>query len=1046
MRSRASALLLALGVGLSAPARAGDSLDDLLGSSSRDDTTARLADEFLNEDKFADLGNLRDSHLTHVAQWRWVKPLRADAARATDPVYRWQAGNNGVTPLGPEPIFTRLQVPTGGEYRISIRHELSPRAGRPVTLTLQPLRAAPTPGTEDAYMPDGDPLRHLFGNVSLSPSVPAGEQEKKVPVRFESEHQLVAPPSDPVILWEYWDVPLKAGVYEMSLATTETRVRVHAVFLSRSKSFRPSLSSIKANNTFGSLHVRYRLLDAQPARNTFPISGGLIYHWPRQVEGNAQPVWGWGIGSAASVPPGQWSPFINVTEAVIPGPGPWSTWRVGASGLQSGRLLVQSAWMAHEGAVIHEFETAIGADGVMFRYPNGLAPAGMAKNKPAWGVWDAGHFAGVMTEAAMIQRYLDWAIATEQRLGLKKDHPRLHGVRISSNCGVSKVYRERAADMLARLGINWIDGAPASVVEKYGLQDTGQLYNVQNPGDLAAKMTPEQRLKVEKIKLGDEISTYSSPESINNDPARLAKFHAYLQAQAKDAGSDADAFLGVPAFDDLTCIGSLSDNPGRYERRLFYHSQRFCHEVTADSYRAAMLRFEEHFPNARVYNNYTPHPVFLTGQDMNIGDWFVLCRNQAQSLGWAEDWATSGSWGLGTSYQCVSFYAALVECSVRKHGQPSGFYVGVNCGAAARKIFSCIARGLTWLELYSWGPMYGLAEGSNAWSEDAGQYAEIMQATSALAPADAIIAEGRREPRQVAILYNRSHEIWRQGGQLNHDWMWTYIGLASAQVPADVIIEEDLNAEDLARYRILYLGGYNLNPRHLAAIRKWVEGGGLLIGSGGAARRDLGNDLLPATIDLFGAEQRPAAAPEMAALTNALFAASDLFPSAIEITPRGLLHILKPVGQGQAVATYGGGACAAVMNTIGKGRTLLLGFHPGFTFRDARFATGGTGTGPGKGFEWLVAPVRGALGRPRAELDYHLAEVTLFEHRTGIAVLLAAYVKAGPEEGCTLSVLPGREIREVVSSLHGPLKWTKKGDRIEIRTPALSPIDVIILR
>jgi hypothetical protein len=702
--------------------------------------------------------------------------------------------------------------------------------------------------------------------------------------------------------------------------------------------------------------------------------------------------------------------------------------------------------MEHEAAVMHEFETAIGSDGVMFRYPNGAALSGRANDKPAWGVWDAGHFAGVMTEAAMIQRYLDWAIAAEQRLGLKEGRPRLHGIRISSGCGVSNAYRERAADMLARLGINWIHGAPASIVQKYGLQDAGQHYNVHNPGALAAKMTAAQRLKVEKIKMGDEISTYSSPESINTDPARLAKFHDYLRARAEEAGSDADAFFGVPSFDELTCIGSLPENPGRFERRLFYHSQRFCHRVTADSYRAGMLRIEEHFPNARVYNNYTPHPVFLTGEDMNDGDWFVLCRNQAQSLGWAEDWAYSGSWGLGTSYQCVSFYAALVECAVRKHGQPSGFYVGVNCGAAARKIFSCIARGLTWLELYSWGPMYGLAEGSNAWSEDPGQYGEILQATSALAPADTIIAEGQREPRRVAILYNRSHEIWRQGGRINHDWMWTYIGLASAQVPADVIIEEDLNAEDLARYRILYLGGYNLDPRHLAAIRAWVEGGGLLIGSGGAARRDLCNDLLPATVDLFGAEQRPATAPETASLTNALFTASDLFPSAIEITPRGLLHILKPVGSGQAVATYGGGACAAVMNTVGKGRTLLLGFHPGFTFRNARMAPGGPDAGPGKGLDWLAAPVRGTLGRPRAELDYHLAEVTLFEHQTGIAVLLAAFVKDGPEGGCTLSVLPGREIREVVSGLHGPLAWERKGDRIEIKTPKLSPVDVIILR
>lgn len=1039
-------LLLALGGGSAALAWDGDlreGLPGLPGDPDRDDLANRLVDEFLDEGKVSDLGNLRDSHLSNPVHWRFVKPARPVAGQAAETPPRWQVGKNGVTPLGPDPITTRIQVPASGEYRVSVRQELSLRAERPVMLSLQPLRARPGSGPEtpDVHEAFGEPLRHLFGKPALSPSIPGGKQEARIPVRFESEHQLVALPSDPMILWEYWDVPLEAGLHEMSLASPDSRVRVSAVFLSRSKDFRPSLSAIDSDNTFNKLHVRFRLLDPQPALGAHSFRGGLTYHWPRKVEGNAQPVWGWGIGSATGVPSGQWSPFINVTEAVIPGPGPWSTWSIGASGLQRGRLLVQTAWTSLEGAVMHEFETAIGGDGIMFRYPNGAAPAGTARHQPAWGIWDPGHFAGVITEESMIREYLDWTLAAENRLGLKENRPRPHRIRLSAGCGTSQAYRENAADMLARLGINWIHGAPASIIAKYGLHDGGQHYNVHDPAGLAATMTPAARLKVEKIKLGDEISTYTRPDSINADPVRLAKFHAYLREQAEDAGADAMTFLGVPDFADLTCMGALPENPGRFERRLFYHSQRFCHEITTDGYRAAMLQFETHFPNARVYNNYSPHPVFLTGQDMNDGDWFILCRRQAQGLGWGEDWATGGSWGLGTAFQCVSFYAALVECAVRRHGQPAGFYVGVNCDGGARKIFSCVARGLTWLELYSWGPLYALAEGSNAWSDHRGQYAEVLMASAALGPADTILAEGRREPRRVAILYNRSHEIWRHGGRFNHDWMWTYLGLADAHVPADVIIEEDLNPEDLARYRVLYLGGYNLDARHLAAIRQWVENGGLLIGTGGAARRDLCNDILPATADLFGAEQRPATKLETAALTNTLFAASELYPSAMEIVPKGTLHILTPARTGRVAATYGNGACAAVLNTVGKGRTLLLGFHPGFTYQKSRFATV-PGTGPG----WLAAPVLATLGRPRAELDHATAEVTLFEHETGIAILLAAFVKDGPEDGCTLSVLPGREIREVTSSLHGPLDWTRKGDRIEIRTRTLAPVDVVILR
>jgi hypothetical protein len=34
----------------------------------------------------------------------------------------------------------------------------------------------------------------------------------------------------------------------------------------------------------------------------------------------------------------------------------------------------------------------------------------------------------------------------------------------------------------------------------------------------------------------------------------------------------------------------------------------------------------------------------------------------------------------------------------------------------------------------------------------------------------------------------------------------------------------------------------------------------------------------------------------------------------------------------------------------------------------------------------------------------------------------------------------------VVSGLHGPLEWKQEGDRIEIVTKPLAPVDVIILR
>ena len=654
-------------------------------------------------------------------------------------------------------------------------------------------------------------------------------------------------------------------------------------------------------------------------------------------------------------------------------------------------------------------------------------------------MWSAASQQQIMTQEAIIERYFVWAQQAATRLVLNENPPRLKHIRLLSGCGVLPSNQERATEMLAKLGVNWIEGAPASIVKKYGLHDETSAYNTADPGAVARGLSDAARQRLTKVKIGDEIGTHTEPAAINGNVAKRAAFHAYLREQARQEGMDLPSFMGVPALDDLECLAELPANPGRFERRLFYHSQRFCHLATCADYDAITRAFEQYFPNVHVYNNYSPHPVFLTGTTMNGSDWFVLPRHGAQTLGWAEDWAYYNGWDLGTQYQCTSFYAALVDCAVRKHGYPAGFYVGSNCGGSAQKIFGCVAQGVTWLHLYDWGPIDRWAEGSNAWSENESEYYAIMCAAGAIGPADEIIGKGRREPRRTAILYNRSHEILNEGtGRLNHDWLWTFIGLKSSQIPVDVIIEEDLTPDELKRYDVVILGGFNLASYHLAALKRWVEAGGLLLGTGGAAQRDIYHDPLPATVELFGARQRLAGADQAAAVARVTFTSSAWFPQVELATTSGMKFFLEPT-TGKSLATYPGGACAATVQTLGKGQAILLGFHPGYTFRE-------NGSRTGKARAWLAAPLLQRLGRQRVEFDYSSSEATLFEHDSGLAVMLASFAGPSPEGGSHLSVQTARPITEVVSALRGPLQWKRVDDRVEIKTPRLDPVDVVILK
>jgi hypothetical protein len=962
--------------------------------------------------KQGDAALIRLSHLSMIETWQGVRP--EPETKDDKQKYHWAMTRGFASPLDAEPISTPVQVPEKGTYRVYLRHVLGADETRPVTLRI----------TSEGSVA---PLVHEYGTIKLLERLKGREQEAHLPIRVESELQLNTFPDRQTPVWEYWDVPLTAGVYRLSLESKKSGVQVGALFMTQSLGFRPSFAPIAKDNTLQKIFMRFRLVDPTQRPVKFGVAATLTYHWRGRPMRNGEDMWGHAVGAVSDVPGDAWTPFIDATDAVVPGPGPWSTCNVDFQNVRSGKAEVQFAWAPSDAGVLKTLTSLIGGGRLMFRVPHGPLQYTATADNPRWGIWNPGHIAAVEPEEKIVERYFTWASDAAKELGLKEDHPKPKELLFLSSCRVGEGYRERASEMLAKLGVNWIEGAPKSVVDRLGL------YN-------GSTMT--------KIKVGDEIGTYTPASVVNGNPAMLAGFHRYLREQAALQGTTAAEMFGVENLDTLRCLPALPDNPGRFERRLYYHSHRYGHIATIPEYAKAVRAAEAEHKNAAVYNNYSPHPVFLTGNTMNESDWFLLARAGAQTLGWGEDWAGFGSWGLWSDRtQCVSFYAAMVECSVRKRGYSAGFYVGTNMGNSANKIFSCVAQGINIMHLYDWGPIDGWAEGSNAWSENQGEYKAVMLATHALGPADTIIAKGRREPRRTAVLYNRSHEIMNgQTVTLNHDWMWTYFAMKSAQVPVDVVIEEDLNPKDLARYQVLYLGGLNLEKHHLRAIAEWVKQGGLLIGSGGAAMYDAYNDLNPEAVELFGAKQALAPPSEASEKETVTFDESGVYPAAKFAvgSPAGFRYTLEPT-TAKPLGRYDDGRCAAVSRQVEKGRTILLGFYPGYAYR----ASGDHALGPVQ--PWFNKPVRAKLGRAKAEFSYAASEVTLFEHASGIAVMVANFAPANVKlstEPTKLSVQTDREIHEVISGLRGPIPWKRIGDRIEVQlpSPAELNVDTIILR
>jgi hypothetical protein len=1005
-------------------ARAATADDMILGLD--DDKTGEAAADLLGLPSTRDLSRLDNTHLSLLAGWGDVQRRKKKGTAEPEAPPHWKDDYGIVRPLDTGSISTLIGVPEDGKYRVFLRHQLSAKGPLPVTFSLTPQTASADGTNGPVYADAGEPLTHVFGQIKLAGSPIGKQQEKTLPIRFEAETQLISAPPEPAMVWEYKDMELKKGLYAAALSNASPAVRAHALLLTRSPDFRPSFSPFEQDKTLGRLYMRIRVEGGKPG-SSYTASATAGYHWRRDED-----TWSWPAGTIPATVTDAWSPFVELTDAICNGPGPWSSFWINFSGVPDGaQAEVQFAWYPHEKAVLLSTRTGIGDKVSMLRVPNGDWSPRPSSAEPAWGMAAPAVLKNVMTQEAVIERYFAWADQAAKTLDLKPGHPRPRLVRIYSGCGVREPNHERATEMLAKLGINWIDGAPESVIKKYGLIE--ELSGWHGNGNI------KDAARITKMQLADEIGTRTGADVINGDVTKRRAFLALLAEQAAREGQTLTDFLGVQDVSDIACLDRLPPNPGRFERRLYYHSQVYAHLATCDGYFAQVKAIEKKFPNAKVFNNYSPHPLFLTGTTMNESDWFVLARHQAQTLGWGEDWATGGGWGLGTAYECTSFYAALVDCSVRKYGYAAGFYVGSNCGGSAQKIFGCIAQGVNWLHLYDWGPIDRWAEGSNAWSEYEDQYYAVMAATHAIGPADTIIGAGQREPRKVAVLYNRSHEILQGGtGRANHDWMWTYLAMKHAHIPVEVIIEEDLNPEDLKRYDCLFLGGFNLARHHVAELKKWVEAGGLLIGSAGAAHLDVYNDRMKESAELFGAAQRQSKAQDTGSVALVRFPASAWFPATELKNSYSLTFFLEPT-TGTPLGAYGNGSCAAVGRSLGKGQTLLLGFQPGMAYRDNDKAFG-----PAR--EWLAAPVLKRLGRQRVEFDWPHSEATLFEHESGLAVMLADFSRPARDTNSLLSVKTDRPVKSVVSALKGPLEWKRNGDRIDIVTRPLKPVDVVIIQ
>ena len=574
------------------------------------------------------------------------------------------------------------------------------------------------------------------------------------------------------------------------------------------------------------------------------------------------------------------------------------------------------------------------------------------------------------------------------------------------------------------------------------------------------------------------------------DPAYHDAFRVWLKELGKRP-----ADLLVSSWDEVVPVleSERDEHPA-----LHYFTQRFRtralgdfmatqREILEEAYGATDLPALVNFSDGAVYSaNFYSQGV----------DYFELLDSPDQNAIWSEDWSNGAS-----SYQCAAFNVELMRAASRGRDMTLGHFLIAYAGRKGwdikLKAASETARGIRVWQMYSWGVPWGTHTGGPTWNNHAiyskpevwGDCAEVVREIGA---AEDLIIDAKPLPAEVAILYSSSSDIWqlKKNYAYGFDRMHTWMALAHAQIPADVVGERQVEAGALDSYRVCYLSGENLTRAAAEKLAEWVEGGGTLVLSAGAASRDEFNRPLATLDHLIPAKRGPVEVHQ--AFLNSGSYVHILKPHASVGAGDEALEVLSvsqaqtALPESEVVATDSSGNPATVSGKAGQGRVVSHGYLPALSYIkgaiDARRAMLNLSEDQVKAMReaanqsdhpappvvlteegtatyqvddprldrsynpWdfsaairdvIIQPVRDAGINPPVTCDVALIDALPLYSEHGIVIPLANYTLE-PQKGVTLRVkIPeGRKLDRVTSIYHGELDAIpKEGGSIAFTLP-----------
>jgi hypothetical protein len=541
-------------------------------------------------------------------------------------------------------------------------------------------------------------------------------------------------------------------------------------------------------------------------------------------------------------------------------------------------------------------------------------------------------------------------------------------------------------------------------------------------------------------------------DRIVNDPAYRDHFRAWLRG----LGETPESLL----VKDWDAVNIVTEAQRDQFPALYYFSQRFRTQALGDFMTAQHKLIEQAYGgNFPVLVNFSDGAVYNANFFMQGVDYFDLLDSPEQNAIWGEDWSNGAS-----TYQCASFNVDLMRAAARDRGQVIGHHLIASAGRKAwdiqLKATSELARGVKMMNSFSYGPSWATHEGgpywrSSVWYAKPEMWTASASITREVGAVEDMLCTAMPAPAKVALLYSSSSDVWTidQNFAYGFDRMHTWLALTHAQVPVDIVSERQAANGQLDRYTVCYLSGPNLTRAAAAKLHAWVEHGGALWLSAGAASRDEYNRPLHALDDLL-----PATRGDVAELQKQLGSGRTLGQLKPKDEARwndGTASVLSvkqpltPLENASVLARFQDGSPAIVH----RGHVYCAGFLPALDYikraLDARAALEQKASADAKSISaeaatllersanpWefpapirdlLLTPVRDAgITRP-IECHTPLVDAVWMKHDRGLLIPLANYTNK-PIAKLSLRITTPRPITRAESAIRGPLEFHSASD------------------